>query len=144
MNTDKDYTLEEKWRALYMITKHWKSDIEFYKDDLKFLQHLINKYLIWITKKENLDKVMEIGKNLLITDKECNQLSDAIDTHLAHLSDLTKNPFMFDYQTFKTEHKQLEHKTSEFLKLFRKHKKVAFAITEYVIDNEKLVHYLES
>lgn len=143
MNIDRDTTVEEKWKELYIITKHWKSDIQFYKDDLKFLQHLINKYLIWITKKENLDKVMEIGKNLLTTNKKCNQLNDAIDKHLSHLSDLIKNPFLYDYQSFKAEHIQLENDTAEFMKLFRKNKKVAFAITEYVIDNEKLVQYLE-
>ena len=138
-----DLDLKATWQELYIITKHWKDDIQFYKDDLKFLQHLINKYLIWITEKENLDKVMEIGKNLLITTKKCNQLIDTIDKHLTHLADLNKNPFIYDYHLFETEHELLENKISDFMKLFRKNKKVAFAITEYVIDNEKLVHYLK-
>lgn len=139
-----NFEIETTWQELYIITKHWKSDIQFYKDDLKFLQHLINKYLIWITKKENLDNVMNIGSNLLKTSKSCEQLNDAVDKHLTHLAGLMKNPFQYDYQSFKIEHMALEDQFSEFLKLFRKNKKATFAITEYVIDDEQLLHHLEA
>jgi len=136
--------IESTWQELYIITKHWKSDIQFYKDDLKFLQHLINKYLIWITKKNNLDNVMLIGSNLLKTSKQCEQLNDAIDKHLSHLAGLIKDPFKNDYQSIKVEHLALEDQFSEFLKLFRKNKKETFAITEYVVDDEQLIHHLEA
>ena len=43
----------ENCKELYILTKHWKSDLEFYKDDLRFLHNLVDKYLIWITKKES-------------------------------------------------------------------------------------------
>ncbi len=55
---------EVNWQELYILTDHWKSDLEFYKDDLRFLHHLIDKYIIWITKDDNLNLVKNIQKNL--------------------------------------------------------------------------------
>lgn len=53
------YINEADWQGLYVLTGHWKSDLEFYRDDLKFLQQLIDKYFIWMVRKENLDEVRE-------------------------------------------------------------------------------------
>ncbi|MFK5973327.1 MAG: hypothetical protein QM485_08600 [Flavobacteriaceae bacterium] len=52
-----NFIQETNCQELYVLTNHWKSDLLFYKDDLIFLHHLIDKYFIWITKKDNLTKV---------------------------------------------------------------------------------------
>ncbi len=45
----KDRYIEEgDWQPLYVLTEHWKSDLSFYAEDLKFLAHLIDNYFMWI------------------------------------------------------------------------------------------------
>ena len=35
---------EADWQGMYIIGEQWKSDLLFYNDDLKFLEHLKEKY----------------------------------------------------------------------------------------------------
>jgi len=141
--TEENFVVEYTWQELYVLTKHWKSDIQFYKDDLKFLQKLINKYIIWITKEENLAKVTKTQNELNNVVEQCDTLITNIEHHIKHLADLINNPFKYDSQEFKEEHTKLEIEIYEFIKTFRKSKTKAFAITEYVVDDEKLTNYLK-
>jgi hypothetical protein len=55
-NRPKDnYIHEADLQKLDILKEHWKSGLLFYKDDLKFLHHLINKCFLWISKKENIN-----------------------------------------------------------------------------------------
>ena len=56
-NQELDFLKDGPWDELYVLTEHWRSDFQFYKDDLRFLHHLIDKYFMWITKPENFDLV---------------------------------------------------------------------------------------
>ncbi|MEP2237154.1 MAG: hypothetical protein ABJI22_02260 [Maribacter sp.] len=142
-NRPKDnYIHEADWKSLYVLTEHWKSDMAFYNEDLKFLHHLIDKYFMWISKKNNIDMVREIEVSLIDTDKKCDSLVKRIDTHLHHLAELIDNPFAYDSHTFRTEHEQLENEITDFVKQFRTNRKEVFAITEHVIDGEEMIKRL--
>ncbi|MEP2278610.1 hypothetical protein [Maribacter sp.] len=142
-NRPKDnYIHEADWKSLYVLTEHWKSDMAFYNEDLKFLHHLIDKYFMWISKKDNIDMVREIEVSLIDTDKKCDSLVKRIDTHLHHLAELIDNPFAYDSHTFRTEHEQLEDEIADFVKQFRTNRKEVFAITEHVIDGEEMIKRL--
>jgi len=139
-NRPKDnYIHEADWQKLYTLTEHWKSDLMFYKDDLKFLHHLIDKYFLWLSKKENIDMVQEIEVNLLKVDKKCASLLDRANKHLHHLTELIDNPFAYDSHQFRAEHEILEDELTQFVKDFRKNRKEVFAITEHVIDSEEFI-----
>ena len=98
------YIYDADLQGIYILTEYWKNDLEFYRDDLRFLQHLIDKYFIWMTQKENLD-----------------------DSH-----------------KFRTEHEELEDSIADFVKSFRSNRKKVFAITEHVMDSEKLNRLLKA
>jgi len=142
--TEDNFVVEYTWQELYTLTKHWKSDIQFYKEDIKFLRRLINKYFIWVTKKENIEKVTKIENRLHQLTQKCDGLIKNIDKHLEHLSNLINDPFKYDSQTFKVKHTKFDNDIADFIKIFREHKKETFAITEYIVDDEKLMRHLES
>lgn len=137
-----NYTWDAEWQQLYVLTEHWKSDLLFYKDDLKFLHHLIDKYFIWMVRKDNVVKVRTIIKNLHTTDEQCVDLLKRVNTHLSHLSGLIDDPFKYDSHQFRTEHQTLEDDMVSFVKTFRTNRKESFHITEHVIESEKLGHLL--
>lgn len=137
------YIHEADWQLLYILTEHWKSDLEFYNDDIKFLRHLIDKYFMWISKKENIDMVREIEVGLLDMDNESSTLIHKVNKHLHHLSELIDNPFTYDSHKFRTEHEKLEDDLAKFGKDFRKNRKEVFTITEHIIDVEELVRKLK-
>ncbi|MFT6796350.1 MAG: hypothetical protein ACJART_001489 [Maribacter sp.] len=46
------YIHKADWQTLYVLTEHWKSELLFYNDDLKFLHHPIGNYFMRISKKD--------------------------------------------------------------------------------------------
>ncbi len=138
------YIFDADWQDLYVLTEHWKSDLLFYQDDLKFLDHLIDKYFIWLSKEENIVKVREIELSLVKITKQCSNLLEKVNKHLSHLAGLIDDPFKYDSHQFRTEHQTLEDDISKFIKDFRKNRKNVFTITEHVIESEEMVRQLNS
>ena len=138
------YIHDADWQEIYILTEHWKNDLEFYRDDLRFLQHLIDKYFIWMTQKENLDEVRDIETDLIEIDRKCYQLLKKTNKHLTNLADLIDDPFKYDSHKFRTEHEELEDSIADFVKSFRSNRKKVFAITEHVMDSEKLNRLLKA
>lgn len=76
-----DFIAEANMEQLYPLTRHWNSDLYFFRDDLTFLHKLSDSYLIWIDKDENY-KMASIMKNELLKLKErCQDLLDKTDKH---------------------------------------------------------------
>lgn len=139
-----DFLKNGPWDELYVITQHWKSDLEFYRDDLRFLNHLIDKYFLWITKSENIDLVKELSLGLIKLVLEVKDLMAKVQKHLIQLGYLVEDPNKSDAGIIKTEHEHLEEELAKFVKSFRGNRKEVFTITEYIIDSEKLVNILDS
>jgi hypothetical protein len=139
-----DFIMHASWEELYVLTQHWKSDIEFYKDDLRFLHNLIDKYIIWITQVDHLNLVKTIKLNLFDLKRSCELLSEKITDHLGHLGTMIEDPENKSRDIFKEDHQQLEDEVANFVKRFRANRKEVFAITEYVIDSEQLSNIFNS
>lgn len=132
------------WQELYILSKHWQSDLEFFKDDLRFLHHLVDKYIIWITKKENLEMVTSIQKKEHDLGKQCNMLLAKIAVHLNEGRQLIENSADKNEDSFKKDHLSLEKEMAQFVKSFRENRKEVFKVTEYVMDSEELKSMLNS
>lgn len=133
------YILDANWEALYILTKHWKSDLLFYRDDLNFLDNLIDKYLIWISNKKDSEAVRNIDNSILETAKKCTDLLKRVDMYLTHLANLMEDPFKYDSHQFRAEHQLLENDITNFVKAFRINRMEVFEVTKMVIDSDEFV-----
>ncbi len=131
-----DFTWTAEYQQLYILTEHWISDLQFYKVDLRFLHHLIDKYFIWLVQKETLDEMRNLASNLFNTVETCDTLLEKTAKHLSHLAELIDDPFKYDSHKFRTEHEELENEIAAFIKKFREIKKETFGVSEKVIDKE--------
>jgi len=131
-----DFSYTAEYQQLYVLTEHWKSDLEFYIGDLRFLHHLIEKYFVWFASKEHLDEMRNLAVRLSEIGKKCDKLLEQTSKHLSHLAELIDDPFKYDSHKFRTEHEQLENEMASFVKKFRDIKKETFAVSEKVIENE--------
>jgi hypothetical protein len=142
-NRPKDnYIQEASWQKLYILSEQWKTDLLFFRDDIRFLHHLIDKYFLWISKKEHIDMVQEIEINLLQVDKQAALLLERTNKHLHHLSHCSDDPFRYDSHQFRDEHGTLEEELTQFVKDFRMNRREVFKITEYIMEGEELVRQL--
>jgi hypothetical protein len=139
-----DSLMDGPWDELYVLTDHWRSDLEFYRDDLLFLHHLIDRYFMWITKSENLGLVKEIKKEMFDMNTKNKDLLEKVKKHKVQLGRLVENPNHKDAGIIKTEHEHLEEEMASFVKSFRKNRKEVFKITEYIIDSEHLEQIMQS
>ena len=136
-----DYIMKAEWKQLYALTEHWQSDLIFHRDEIKFLYHLVNKYVLWLTRYEEVEMVRNNRKLLSEVRSECLKLLSKTETHLGHLSDLMENPFAHDSQTFRKEHGELEEEIAVFAKDFRHAKKETFKITEQLMDSAEVAEH---
>ncbi|WP_213521949.1 hypothetical protein [Nonlabens sp.] len=131
-----NYIQEADWQKLSVLSEQWKSDLMFYTDDLRFLHHIIDKYFLWISKKEHITRVQEIEANLIVIGEKCNLLLERINLRLAQLKE---DPFRYDPHQFREEQETLENDLAQFLIDFRKNREEVFKVTEYLIEGEELV-----
>lgn len=133
-----NYVLETEWDKIYVLTEHWISDLSFYKDDLKFFRHLIDKYFIWISEESHLKEVERILNNVNTLARKAENLLTRTSKHLSHIKDIMEEPFAHDSQKFREEHQNLEDEIAVFIKTCRDQRKLVFSVIEHVVDNERL------
>lgn len=138
-----DNPSDVQWQELYVLTEHWQSDLEFYKDDLRFLHQLVDKYFIWITKSENLELVKEIMLQIQDLENRCQQLLEGVQDHKHSFVALEKNLVPDRLDQVVNQHADMETKLYEFVKEFRANRKEVFRITEYIIDSEELTNLIK-
>ncbi|EIA08185.1 hypothetical protein [Flavobacterium frigoris] len=131
-----DFSYTAEYQQLYFLTQHWKSDLEFYNGDLRFLHYLIEQYFVWFASKEHLEEMRNLAVRLSEIDEKCDGVLEKTAKHLSNLSELIDDPFKYDSHKFRTEHKELENEMASFVKKFRKIKKETFAVSEKIIENE--------
>jgi hypothetical protein len=131
-----DFSYTAEYQHLYILTEHWKSDLEFYKNDLRFLHHLIDKYFVWFAHKEHLDEMRNLASRLSKIGTKCDRLLDKISQHLSHLAELIDDPFKYDAHKFRSEHEELENQIAFFVKNFCEIKKETFTVSEQIIEKE--------
>ncbi|MFX0558639.1 hypothetical protein ACOCEA_17690 [Maribacter sp. CXY002] len=141
---DVDFLKNGPWDELYVLSQHWVSDLGFYRDDLHFLHHLIDKYFMWIIKTENIKMVRELKKGLLDLNTKSKDLLEKVGKHLVQLGYLVEDPTLKDAGIIRMEHEHLEDEIAAFVKSFRENRREVFKTTEFIMDNEKLSNIMES
>ncbi|MBL6448764.1 hypothetical protein JMN32_20800 [Fulvivirga sp. 29W222] len=126
--------------TLYPISEYWKSDLQFFKDELQFLRSLVDKYFSHFIERENMDKTKQLADKLIHIEKDRLALEQRVDDHLKQLSEELKSASAEKY--YEETHAKLEVDTIDFLKRFREVKKQVFAHTEHVMESEKAKHLL--
>ena len=134
----------DQWGELYILAENWQSDLEFYRDDLRFLHHLVDKYFIWITKSENLELVRELMLQVQQLERKCKELIEQVMAHKSDLSKFSKGPTSKTMEESAEEHQAIHSEIATFVKNFRSNRTEVFRITEYVIDSEELSGLIRS
>lgn len=134
---------EQSWHQMYLVTEHWLSDVDFFKDELEFLRGLVDKHYMSFIEEHNLQRTRDLAALLSDTEKKNSQLHRDLQGHLKQLADLIEEPFSHDAQQKKDDHQKFEKRVADFAKEFRSVKKEAFALGKVVIGYEKGKHLLE-
>ncbi|SFF74731.1 hypothetical protein SAMN04488033_107119 [Salegentibacter agarivorans] len=135
-----DFIAEANMEQLYTLTKHWNSDLHFFRDDLTFLHKLLDSYFIWIDKDENYKVASKMKNELLELKERCQDLLEKTDKHRQQIGKMILEK-MEDSRVFRMEHEHLEDEIASFVKAFRLNRLELFKITEYIKDTDKRPEY---
>ncbi len=126
------------WKELFILTRHWKDDFEFYQNDLQFLQNLIGRYSIWITSKENSKTVNHLLSDLRELTGESKEIIEKLNQHLENLSNLLQENHDINLEDVLNDQEKLENKIANFIKDFRTNRKQVYKVSEQILDSENL------
>lgn len=130
------------WQEVHALIEHWRSDMEFFRDELNFLRNLIDRYFIWMTMEENLSEVQVAANDVVKLMRERDRVASFIKKHARDLKMLMEGKINLEGREFREDHGQLEDDLACFANKFRSVKKHVFQVSERVLESEKLQHLL--
>jgi len=131
---EKSDTKMDKIEKVYEKTTKWISDCEFYKDDLRFIQHILDRYQMEMTAHENLDEIRESTIRLQEVKYSCSSLSLRIEAYRKKFVKLIPWEITSD---LKKEYVGLYDKIQTFELEFKAIKKEIFSIADHILEIEK-------
>jgi hypothetical protein len=132
-----NYIQEAGWKDLLKLTKNWKSDLVFYKYDLKFLEQIIDVHFVKLLLSEDLNELRELQKDIKLSIIQCEILLKRIPIHLSHLTSLVKDNDIYDSYVFRSEHEKFEDDISECIDSLRVIRIMTFSMIKDVLEEEK-------
>jgi hypothetical protein len=142
LRPDNNFVNEADWQGLHTLSLHWKSDMAFYIDELRFLRKLIDKYFVWLMKDESIKMTEDILSRLTKVQYRAEDLVSSIDKHVKYIVKEIKHPLVHNDSAFRNDHAKLEELIATFLKDFRPLKKEVFNLAEDVLMEEKVKHLM--
>lgn len=126
------------WENYYILYQYWRSDLKFYRQELKFFDHLLSKYAIWIENEERLEKVNSLLTDLKVHTKECSEMLEKNELLLSEIQKLMSNHIPYDPEGLIEEQQELEGQIGEFIKSYRSIKKRVFKLSPEILGSENL------
>jgi hypothetical protein len=144
VKTNIDDPVVQDWKHMFVIAEHWKSDLDFFVDELNFFRKLLDKYLFTLIDEKHIGDTLPLVTSLKQFEKKRIELERKVNAHLTKLTDLVQNPFAQDSQLSMDLHSKLEGSMVDFAKNFRSLKKEVFRLSEDAMESNKAKHLLGS
>ena len=138
MSTLKNKIDSEVFSRYYVMAEHWKSDVEFYGDELQFLNSLINKYFVYLLTDESLKDVQALAVRITDTTKSRDKLLPDIIRYMLSIKRQLTEDEEIHIKEAKATHVKLDEQMNEFVNSFKLLKKDVFSVIEKVLEKEKV------
>ncbi len=122
------------WESLYAITRHWQSDLQFYRDEIRFLRNLTDKRLVWVSDDQLIVKLRTLGNTLTELTLERQELEKKLTEHFKRVSAADAARLDQALSDFQIEHALLEEDFAAFTRKFRNLKKSLFVLAEQSVE----------
>jgi hypothetical protein len=129
--------------TLHRMSRKWLSDLGFYKDELLFMQNLLQKHFLYFFEKERINIVNPLAKRLSYTlKKQLEQLEKEVSAHESQLVQTIKIGIKTDEKKYRMAHATLDDSFLQFEEDLKLAKQKLFQIAEKVLKEEKMKSFL--
>jgi len=121
------------YRHCHAMARHWASDIDFYKIEMRFLHHLLHDYFIRLSAPEYIDELKDLGRKLLQLEKDKYSADIHLIEYLKHLEGQTEDLLPEHVELLTVSHEQIEDEMLHLTKTYRALKQQLFLQIQQVI-----------
>ena len=138
MSTSNKKKENEVLSKYYVLSEHWKSDFDFYRDECQFLSSLINKYFVYLLQDRALSEIQKLAARLSETTQAREDITKSVSNYMADIKSYIVLEKATHIKEIKSKHAKLEKDISNFVKSFKELKKDVFLVTEEIMQSEKV------
>lgn len=123
---------------LHRRSNLWLSEIAFWREELYFMQKLINHHFIYFVDSHRVHATIDLTKGIKSIETQLKGLEEQVQAHekrLKRLLELDSDAREADYRN---EHGLLEQEVDTFLKAYRAIKKALFREADEILQEEKM------
>lgn len=113
------------------------SEVAFYKDDIKFIEVLINRFLKDMLKHENLDELRESMMRLQTLKTKCNTLLENLKQHRQNLDKISDMENEINVSKFETSQNNLKENVTTFRLEFQNVKQEIYRFADDYLEIKK-------
>ncbi|MDG1730370.1 MAG: hypothetical protein P8K68_08690 [Algibacter sp.] len=132
-----NYIQNASWEALYLLLENWKTDLEFYFFDIKFLNNLVENHFSELLACQNLDELRELQMEVFELQNQCEYILACIQNNRESIIDIINNNFPDDTSKFRVEIQHLEDNIEVFIDNERELRRNIFIMIKEVFKSKK-------
>ena len=136
-----DGELEFELQELYILSKHWISDIHFIEDELRFLKHVVETRLVPNLKNEQLFEAEDFNKSFVQIEENIPALKTEISDFLKFVDPLINESNNTIGLNLLEKFTALDSEMKTLFESVIQVKKLLFSFTEDVMKAEKATFF---
>ncbi|GAB3649470.1 hypothetical protein GCM10028791_15060 [Echinicola sediminis] len=122
------------YTGFYALGEHWRSDLAFYKDELRFLKDLMGKYFYRFMEDIDMIYVRRVENRLMILERRREEVDAKIRRQMKEISKQVQSGNTSPNRNIIVHQEELETLIAVFAKDFRNLKKKIFKLVEEGLD----------
>jgi hypothetical protein len=131
--------------TLHRMSRKWLSDFGFYKDELHFMQNLLQKHFLYFFEKERVDTIQPLVNRISSSLKiQLADLEKAVSLHEVELAKIIKSGDKINEKSYRVAHAKLNERVWQYDEDLKLVKQELFGIAEKVLKEEKMKFLLET
>ena len=137
-----NYLHTTDWQELYILTQHWREDLDFYHDELGFLKTLLQKYAFNMAHQSSVLELQNLTHELENVIERVERRRKEVHAHINKLGLLIEYAFNDNENDFRKEHIALHSGLTDLCNAFKALKMQIFDLSGEVLKQQKEVFLL--
>jgi hypothetical protein len=132
-------SLSARTQQIYVLCRHWESDLEFFRIETAFLHRLLDDYFVQLLSPEYFEEFKKSTRKLFELEKEENRLRQQIMTHMKQVELAAESVIPEDAEKLADEQATIEALLLKLINDYREVKKEMFGLVEKAMHRKSLM-----
>lgn len=132
-------SLSARSQEIYVLSRHWESDLEFFRIETAFLHQLLDDYFVQLLSPEHMEELKKSSQKLFELEKEESSVRQQITTHMKQIELAAESIIPEDAEKLVEDQATIESLLLKLINDYRDVKKDMFTLVEKAMNRKKLI-----